>query len=177
MGSKRKARSPTAQLEIGRSFYAGLNLEVGHFAAMWHSFNVGQLLANDLNAITRRHGISIADFHLLGALMIDAGEAIRAADLAMTLNVSAAVLSGRIARLERKGLLRRRPVEADRRATVISATPAGIDKVQIVGEALQEQAIFVRHYKTLPLADRDMLDRVMAQLHALMIRDFLPVSR
>lgn len=177
MKSARDIRSPADQLALGRAFYAALDLDVGHFAAMWHSFNVGQMLANDLNMVSRRYGISIADFHLLGALMIEANAPMRATDLAAALNVSAVVLSGRIARLDRIGLLHRQPDPADRRAVFLALTPAGADKVHIVGAALQDEARFVRHYHALPAEDRLAIDRIMGDLHTAMNRDFLPVSR
>ena len=53
------------------SFYAALGLDVRYFAALWHTFNVGHILATDLDWICRRHGLSIADFNLLGAVRFD----------------------------------------------------------------------------------------------------------
>jgi DNA-binding MarR family transcriptional regulator len=172
-----KPRSPAAQVETGRSFFAGLDLQVEHFAAMWHTFNVGRLLANDLNAISAQHGISIADFHLLGAMMIDGERPLRATDLAGTLDLSLAVISERVTRLAAMALLQRQPSQRDRRTTLLTITPAGAAKVQAVAAALEAQARFVRHYQALPAPDRIALDRIMGHLHAQMHRDHAPVSR
>ena len=172
-----KPRRPIDQLEAGRSFFAGLDLDVGHFGAMWHSFKVGQLLETDLNRISGAHGLSIADFHLLGALMIDGPEPLRATDLALTLQVSHAVLSGRIGRLARKGLLARSTSATDRRAVLLHLTEQGADKVRAIGLALQREGRFVRHYRRLPEADQLSLSRIMGELHTLMDRDFLPATR
>jgi len=173
----RKPRRPVDQLEAGRSFFAGMDLDVGHFGAMWHSFKVGQLLATDMNRISGVHGLSIADFHLLGALMIDGPRPLRATDLAFTLQVSNAVLSGRIAKLAAKDLLARSTSGADRRAVLLSLTEQGADKVRAIGLALEREGHFVQHYRRLPEADKQALSRIMGELHTLMDRDFLPTPR
>lgn len=170
-------RRPLDQLEAGRAFFAGLDMDVGHFSAMWHSLKVGQLLETDLNRISGAHGLSIADFHLLGALMIDAPAPLRATDLALALTVSNAVLTGRIASLERKGLVTRAPSPTDRRAIMVHLTDAGADKVKAVGAALEQEARFIRHYHRLPEEDQRALARIMGELHTLLDRDFLPVTR
>ena len=173
----RKPRRPADQLEAGRSFFSEMDLDVGHFAAMWHSFKVGQLLATDMNRIAGVHDLSIADFHLLGALMIDQPKPMRATDLAFALQVSNAVLSGRIARLAKSGLLVRSTDEADRRAVLLSLTATGAAKVRDIGLALEQEGHFVQHYRRLPEADKQALSRIMGEMHTLMDRDFLPASR
>lgn len=138
---------------------------------------VGQLLETDLNRISGAHGVSLADFHLLGALMIDAPAPLRATDLALALTVSNAVMTGRIANLERKGLLTRAPSPTDRRAVMVHLTDAGADKVKTVGAALEQQGRFIRHYQQLPEDDQQALARIMGDLHTLLDRDFLSVTR
>lgn len=134
-------------------------------------------MATDLNAIAGRYGLSIADFHFLGALMIAAPQPLRATDLTHALNVSNAVLSGRIRKLEREGLLRRTSCPADRRASILSVTDAGAEKVQAIGRALESEGRFVRCFRQLAPEDREALGRIMGELHMLMDRDFLPASR
>src|SRR5690606_39254500 len=112
------ARSPTQELEFGRAFYADIlpELDTGYFAAMWHLFTVGHLIATDLDRIAQRHGFSIADLHLMGSLRIERAQPLRATDLAMTLHVSNAVMSSRVERLAKAGFLTRIPNRADGRA-------------------------------------------------------------
>src|ERR1700722_13425731 len=100
---------PTAAVTRAMGFYAALGLDVRYFPALWHTFNVGHMLATDLDRICRQHGLSIADFNLLGALRIDRPRRLRRTDLAGTLQVSQAALSARILRLQRDGLLVRAP--------------------------------------------------------------------
>jgi hypothetical protein len=59
------------QQEAASSFYAELDVDVSYYPAIWHTYKVGQLMATDLDRVSRRHGLSMADIHLLGALRID----------------------------------------------------------------------------------------------------------
>ena len=68
---KSPERCLTDDVNDAMAFYATLGLDVRYFAALWHTFNVGHILTTDLDRICRRHGLSIADFNLLGALRID----------------------------------------------------------------------------------------------------------
>lgn len=169
--------TPAAQIAAGSDFFAALGLDVTHFPAIWHTFKVGELLATDLNAVAGQHGLSIADFHLLSALMIAAPRALRATDLAHALNVSNAVLSGRIRKLEGKDLLRRTGHSADRRASLVGVTEAGEQKVQAIGVSLEEEGRFVRCFRQLASEDQKALSRIMSELHIRMDRDFRPTHR
>lgn len=158
-------------------FFSGLGLDVAHFGPLWHIFKVGQLMATDLNRISGQYGLSIADFHLLGALMIARPEPLRATDLALRLNVSNAVLCGRVRKLADDGLLLREMQPGDRRAVLLHLTDDGAARVEIIGRALEHEARFIRYHRQLPEADQQALARIMGDLHNLMDRDFLPVTR
>src|ERR1700730_13917785 len=128
---------PIDDVSNAMTFYATLGLDVRYFAALWHTFNVGHILATDLDRICRRHGLSIADFNLLGALRIDRPQRLRPTDLAATLQVSQAALSARISRLQRDGLLIRAPTASDRRASRLHLTPAGMRVVEAVHSSVE----------------------------------------
>jgi len=172
-------RRPVEELEAGRAFYAQLapDLDVGHFAAMWHTFTVGHLLATDLDRIARRHDLSIADLHLLGTIRIERPEQLRATDLALTLHVCNAVLSARIARLESQGLLVRTPSPADRRAFQLTLTADGAAKTDAAIADISRSGAFARRYRTLRDEDRAALARIMGELHNLLDRDFVGATR
>lgn len=172
-------RSPVEELEAGQAFYAGLmpGSDVGHFAALWHIFTVGHLVATDLDRIARRHGLSIADLHLLGTLRIERPQPLRATDLALTLYVSNAVLSARVARLGALGLLRRVPSETDRRAFDLTLTADGAAKVETAIGDITRDAKFVRHFRRLAEADRHALARIMGLIHVGLDREFVAVAR
>ncbi|CAN7620509.1 MarR family transcriptional regulator [Phenylobacterium sp. LjRoot225] len=168
---------PVDELEAATAFYAELDLDVSYFAAQWHTFNVGHMLATDLDRIARRNGLSVADLHLLGALRIKRPKPLRATDLAQTLHVSNAVLSARIAKLERNGLLVRSPSQEDRRAFVLSLTSEGAAKAVAVVAEMGRESTFVRYYKRLSDEDRAALARIMGELHNMLDREFVPAPR
>lgn len=175
--SPSKPVRPVDQLAAGKAYFGRLGLDVSHFGAIWHLYKVGQLMGIDLNQISRGHGLSIADFHLLSALMMNDPVPMRATDLASALNVSNAALSGRVARLAKRGLLTCTESAADRRTKMLLHTNEGAEKVRSIGSDLERAGRFVHHYRQLPQADREALERIIAELHTMMDRDFLPVTR
>ena len=171
-----KPRAPVDQLEAGSAFFAGLGLDVGHFGPMWHLMKVAQLVETELNRIAGRRGLSLADFHLLGALMMDAEKPLRPTDLALALNVSNAALTARIRKLTAAGLVAGE-TGRDRRATVLRLTAEGSETVLAVGAAIEREGQFVRYFRGLPPGDQQALGRIAGELHTLMDRHFLPVPR
>lgn len=172
-----KPVEPREQLSAGKEFFSAQGLDVQHFAAIWHIFKIAQLLETDLNELSMRHGISIADFHLLSALMMRSTEPMRATDLAYALNVTNAALSGRIRKLAEQGLLALSISLTDRRAKLLVLNAAGKDKVILVGRDLEKHGRFARHFRSLPQQDRDNLDRMAADMHTSLARDFAPAPR
>ncbi|MBC2667749.1 MarR family winged helix-turn-helix transcriptional regulator [Novosphingobium piscinae] len=168
---------PAEQLAAGKAFFAEAGLDVRHFGAIWHLYKIGQLMATDLNAVSGRHGLSIADFHLLGALMMRAPEPLRATDLAQALNVTNAALSGRVRRLASAGLLICTPDPLDQRSRPITLTAEGADRVAAIARDLETQGRFVRRFHALETADQMALERIAAALHTALARDFVATRR
>jgi DNA-binding MarR family transcriptional regulator len=168
---------PSDQLSAGKIFFAALGLDVRHFGAIWHVFKIGQLMTTDLNDLCGRHGISLADFHVLGALLMEAPKPLRATDLAEALNVSNAALSKRINRLSVTGLLRCAPSPSDKRTKLLTISDAGRKLAERVGKELEEQGSFAAHYRRLSPEDQGHLDRITSHLHEQLSRDFLPAPR
>lgn len=172
-----RPRTAQDQLDAGRAFFAGLGMDVSYFDTVWPLLKVSQLLLADLNRISMAQGIGIADFHLLGALMIAAPEPLRATDLALSLNVSNAVLTARVRKLADGGLLTRERALGDQRTAMLRITPEGEARVKMVGDAISQTSRFVQHVNQLPAGERGGLERVLRHLHQAMERDFLPASR
>lgn len=170
---------PTEELAAGRAFYAQAlpELDVSYFAAMWHIFNVGHLVAADLDRIAHKQDLSIADLHLLGTLRIDRPSPLRATDLALTLNVSNAVLTARIQRLARAGLLLRTASPSDKRAFDLTLTAEGAAIVDAAIVEISREAKMVRHLANMSEPDREALARILGDLHERMDRDFVAVTR
>lgn len=170
-------KRPVEQQEAVSAFYAKSNVDVSYFSAIWHTFKVGHLMTNNLERICRVHGLSYADVDFLGAVRVDELAQQRATDLAQMLNVSDAVLSTRIAKLEKKGLLARIPREHDRRAFALQLTAAGIAASDAVLVDVANHSSFVRCFRRLPEADQHALTRIMGELHNELDRDFISTTR
>jgi DNA-binding MarR family transcriptional regulator len=145
---------PVEQQEAASRFYASLGFDVSYFAAIWHTYQVGRLLMADLDRICMAQGLSMADVHLIGVVRQHHSGHLRATDLAQTLQVSNAVLSTRLAKLEAKGLVTREPDPADRRAFQVRLTAAGAETLDLAITAVDRQSNFVKSYGRLTPADR-----------------------
>lgn len=170
-------KRPVEQQEAVSAFYAKSNVDVSYFSAIWHTFKVGHLMTNDLERICRLHDLSYADVDFLGAVRVDELAQQRATDLAQMLNVSDAVLSTRITKLEKKGLLVRIPRENDRRALELQLTPAGILASDAVLADIASRSNFVRCFRRLSADDQHALTRIMGELHNELDRDFISTTR
>lgn len=168
---------PIDQQTAASDFYQALGFDVSFFPAIWHTYKVGHLLMADLDRICMNQGLSMADVHLMGAVRLDPGGKLRATDLARTLQVSNAVLSKRIAKLERRGLVARTANPDDRRAHRLGLTPNGIVALDAAIAAVGGQAQFVKSYGRLSQEDRTELSRIMGELHNDLDRDFGPAVR
>jgi len=167
-------RKPVDQLNAGRRFYAELlpDLDVTHFGALWHLFTVGHLVATDLDAIARPIGCSFADLDFLGTLAIDERRTMRATDLASTLYVSNAVISTRIARLVKDGLIERQRSGEDKRAFDLRLTDKGRAVIEQAIHRVAREAKIVRFFRQLAPDDQQALVRILGDLHQRFDREF-----
>lgn len=157
------------------TFYAGLlpGLDIRKLAPMWHIFNVGHMVAVDLDRIAHRFGLSIADVHLLGTVRIERAAPLRATDLASTLDVSQAALSIRIRRLVRAGLLIKALQAGDRRAFALGLTAKGFEIADAAVASFARDAKLVRALGKLVPDDLTDLTRIIGSLHEAMDRMML----
>lgn len=154
-----------------------MGLDVSHFAAIWHIYKISQLMTTDLNDLCGRHAVSLADFHVLSALMMVAPQPLRATDLANALNVSNAALSKRMNRLSGIKLLGCAPCPGDKRTKLLTITDAGQTIVQQIGRELEQEGRFAAHFRRLSVDDQGHLDRITSLLHSQLSRDFLAAPR
>lgn len=171
------SKRPVDLQQQATAYYAEHDFDVSFFAAIWHTFKVGHLLETDLEHICRPHGISIADFHLMGAIMTEVPTRHRATDLAQWLNVSNAVLSTRIKKLQEKGLLLRSPCEEDRRAFYLELTTQGSGVLKAASDDIAQHCHFVHCINQLPEEDKASLVRIMGDLHNQLDRFSLSAGR
>jgi len=176
-GGKRKPRLPADQIAAGIAYFGELGFEVEHFGSQWSLLRIAQLIEADLNRISGTHGVSIADFHLLSALMMEGQGNLRATDLAHALNVTNAALSGRVRRLADKGLLHRSRERADRRSAPLAITPHGVELVRSVAADLERHGMFLQLFRKMKASDRTSLHRLLGDIHAAVNRHFNPTTR
>jgi DNA-binding MarR family transcriptional regulator len=172
-----ESKRPIEEVKAAQAFYAEHGQDVTYFSALWHTFNVGHMLSTDLDRICRGYDLSIADFNLMGALRIERLQQLRATDLAVTLQVSNAALTARIARLAETGMLVKSPSERDGRAFTLQLTPEGVIKVDAIHFAMARESHFVHHFHQLSAEDRSALERIMGELHTQLDRYFMHVHR
>lgn len=168
---------PVDLLQRATAYYVQNNFEVSYFPAVWHTFKVGHLLSTDLEQICQQYRISIADFHLLGAVVSEESGSSRAIDLAQRLNVSNAVLSTRIKKLQQSQLLVRQPCSEDRRSFVVTLTEQGRQVLADAGGAIARQCRFIDCFNQLPTDDQQALVRIMGELHNQLDRFSLSAGR
>ena len=175
--ASRAHRRPVDEVTVARAFYSDLGQDVGYFSALWHTFNVGHMLATDLDRICRQYDLSVADFNLMGALRIDRPTPLRATDLAVTLQVSNGALTARITKLADQGMLTKSPARGDRRAFTLELTAQGAAKVEAIHFAIAQDSHFVREVNRLSETDRAALERIMGELHSQLDRYFVHAHR
>lgn len=174
-----KKLRPAEEAESGRALYAEIapDVDVGHSATMWHLLSLGHMVATDLDRIARRQALSLADLLLLGGLRVVHPQSLRATDLAQKLRVSNAVLSTRVARLERAGLLHRAPSRGDRRAFELTVSAEGVARVDTAIADISRDGQVARWHRRLSSEDGAAVARILGELHDLMDRDFLAAPR
>ncbi len=171
------SKNPVDHQEFASAFYASLAMDVSYYAAIWHTYKVGQLLMADLDRICQNYALSMADVHLLGAIRVDSSDNQRATDLAQTLHLSNAVLSTRVAKLVRKGLVNRCPSRTDGRAFILTVTDEGTAVLDAAINSISRQANFVISYRKLSETDQSELVRIMGEIHNHLNRDFISAVR
>jgi DNA-binding MarR family transcriptional regulator len=168
---------PVDFLEQATAYYVQNNYDVSYFPAVWHTFKVGHLLGTDLEQICQQHGISIADFHLLGAVVSEESGSSRAIDLAQRLNVSNAVLSTRIKKLQQSDLLLRQPCAQDRRSFVVTLTEQGKQVLAAAGDGIARRCRFIDCFNQLGSEDQQAFVRIIGELHNQLDRFSLSAGR
>lgn len=169
-------RSPAQDADRALGFYKDLN-DPAYIGPLWHILGLAQMISTDIDRIVRRFGLSSADLVLLGTIRVASPDALRATDLAEKLHISGAALSARIARLTRLELLVQTRCDGDRRSTELALTAAGTEISDAATRAVAGDAAFSRRYGQLSDSEQGSLAAILAKLHDLLDRDFLPTLR
>ncbi len=120
---------------------------VDHCVAQWQSaedrwpadglssvmrvMRLSAILESRLDAVARRHGLSVSDYDVLATLRRQPDVALTAKALCEEMLLTSGTMTNRIDKLERRGFVSRKPDPQDRRAIRIGLTKRGralIDK-------------------------------------------------
>ena len=93
-------------------------------ATVWAVLGAGRAVEARLEGVLAPHGLSLAKVGLL-RLLATAGEPVALSELAQHANCVRSNITQLVDRLEKDGLVRRRPDPADRRSVRAALTPAG----------------------------------------------------
>ena len=101
----------------------------------------GRLMEASLDQIADNHGFDVhGDYEVLAALRRSHPTPLRPQDLADRVMISAPGMTGRLDRLENAGLITRTPHPTDRRSTLISITPSGIQHTDQTFRSIVDEA-------------------------------------
>lgn len=140
-------------------------LETEAMAAFGRIYRIAQLVGDRQEQAYRRFGIGRGEFDLLATLrragppfLLSPGQ------LGRSLMITSGGITGRLDRLEQRGLIARSPDPSDRRALVISLTEQGRQVVDAAVEAglAEQRAAFER----LAPRDRARLNELLRELLA-----------
>jgi DNA-binding MarR family transcriptional regulator len=141
------------------------DLDVATMATVARLLTVGQLAGASIERLAGAHGVTREEGDVLFSLR-RAGAPYRLlpSQLSAALLVSSGTMTGRLDRLEARGMIRRVPSPTDRRSVLIELTPAAVAVVdRVITEHVAREAEFLA-----PLTDRDRatLDRLLDKLLA-----------
>lgn len=115
-------------------------------------------------ALERRLGAGVGPMPVFFALQ--GGKALTQKELAVSATVEQPTMANTLARMERDGLIQRRPDPDDRRSALVSLTPLGVERAEAAFE--QAVALNAAAMSVLTPAEReqyyDMLHRVISVL-------------
>lgn len=143
-------------------------LQTEAMAVFGRVYRIARLVGDRQEAVYATYGITRGDFDVLATLR-RAGAPFRLApkDLTASLMLTSGGMTGRLDRLERRGLVARAPDPADRRGLTITLTPEGkalVDEAVTAGLAAQREVL-----DQLPAQSRaqlsDLLRDLLAAVH------------
>jgi DNA-binding MarR family transcriptional regulator len=140
-------------------------LQTEAMAVFGRVYRIARLVGDQQEAVYNGFGIGRGDFDVLATLR-RAGSPFSLSPKALTtsLMLTSGGMTGRLDRLEKRGLVVRSPDPADRRGLTITLTPAGRELVdQAVGAGLDAQR---RVLERLPPEDRSTLADLLRSLLA-----------
>jgi DNA-binding MarR family transcriptional regulator len=141
------------------------DLQTEAMAVFGRIYRIARLVGDQQEAVYSGFGINRGDFDVLATLRrAGAPFCLSPKELTRFLMLTSGGMTGRLDRLEKRGLVARSPDPADRRGLTITLTDAGRDLVdQAVGAGLDAQRRVLEH---MPEGDRSTLAGLLRKLLA-----------
>ncbi|QQC89553.1 MarR family transcriptional regulator [Streptomyces alfalfae] len=142
------------------------DLDLAHLDAMalvGRIKRADHLLSKGMKKVFADHGLEFAEFDVIATLRrVGAPHELTAGGLLKSAMVTSGAITNRLDKLERKGLIERRPDPADRRSVRVRLTEAGLDVVDraVVAHIANEE----RMLAALPPEDRAAVDAALRRL-------------
>jgi DNA-binding MarR family transcriptional regulator len=140
-------------------------LDVSPVAIFGRITRIQRYQAAAVREVWHRHQLDSGDYDVLAALSRSGPDhRLTPTELYRSVLVSSATITERLDRLERRGLITRRPADRDRRSVLVELTPAGRAAFdQAVPDLLATEATLL---EGLSRQDRAALSRLLAKLAA-----------
>ena len=140
-------------------------LQTEAMAVFGRIYRIARHVGDKQEIVYAQFGINRGDFDVLATLR-RAGPPYRLSPKALTLSLmlTSGGMTGRLDRLESRGLVTRSPDPADRRGLAVTLTDAGrtlVDRAVVAGLDAQRKVL-----ERLPAADRAVLSRLLRELLA-----------
>lgn len=144
----------------------------------WDSFQrMRVLLASQIGReLSRRAGLSEAEFEILNVLSEAEGGTLRALALRCGLDWEKSRLSHQLLRMEKRGLIRREHCKEDGRSTVIRLTGAGIEAFA-AAKSVHDEALNRYFGDVLTCEQFEALEAIAARIVARLTQDTEPNHR
>ena len=115
----------------------------------------------EFRPILAAHEVTEQQWRVLRAL-VDAPDGLGVGELAERAVLMGPSVSRILVALERRGLIRRSPVDHDGRRAIVTATPAGLDLYELISPA--SEAVYRRVEERFGAADLDRLHALLERL-------------
>lgn len=162
-GTTKDSTTLTDPIDWARHFWRrhGLGDHEDAFIAMSSTLRFHRLMVEAVENELRAHQLNLTDYMLLMTLLLSETGTRLISQLARSLLVHATTATLATDRLESRGLIVRSPHPTDRRATLVSITPAGR---KLVGEATDALRDIHFGFPDSTIEDQRKLSEVLARL-------------
>lgn len=138
-------------------------LDTSNLGVVIRIMSLNRAFQRQASAALEPMGLELFEYDVLSALRRQGQPfALQATSLAAETQLSTGAMTNRVDKLEARGLVKRRSDKNDRRAVIVSLTPAG--KRTIDDAILARLAAADRSMQRINLDERDMLARLLRQI-------------